>query len=113
MAAERGAYIDQSQSLNLFIESPTIGKLSSMYMYAWKRGVKTTYYLRSRPATSIAKTTVKRGPSINQSVDMPVLLANTETVTPMASEIEATKEYSDSEAITCSLENPDACEAGQ
>ena len=40
MAADRGAYIDQSQSLNLFMESPTIGKLSSMYMYAWKQGLK-------------------------------------------------------------------------
>lgn len=59
MAAERGAYIDQSQSLNLFVESPEIGRLSSMYFYAWKRGLKTTYYLRSRPATSIEKTTVR------------------------------------------------------
>jgi ribonucleoside-diphosphate reductase alpha chain len=58
MAAARNAYIDQSQSLNLFSESPSIGKLSSMYMYAWKKGLKTTYYLRSRPATRIAKTTV-------------------------------------------------------
>jgi ribonucleoside-diphosphate reductase alpha chain len=58
MAADRGAFIDQGQSLNLFIESPSIGKLSSMYMYAWKKGLKTTYYLRSRPATKIAKTTV-------------------------------------------------------
>ena len=58
MAAERGAFIDQSQSLNLFLESPTIGKLSSMYMYAWKKGLKTTYYLRSRPASKIAKATV-------------------------------------------------------
>jgi ribonucleoside-diphosphate reductase alpha chain len=58
MAAERGAFIDQSQSLNLFMESPNIGALSSMYMYAWKQGIKTTYYLRSRPATRIAKTTV-------------------------------------------------------
>ena len=58
MAADRGAFIDQSQSLNLFVLSPNIGKLSSMYMYAWKRGLKTTYYLRSRPATEIAKTTV-------------------------------------------------------
>jgi ribonucleoside-diphosphate reductase alpha chain len=58
MAADRGAYIDQSQSLNLFMETPNIGKLSSMYMYAWKKGLKTTYYLRSRPATDIAKTTV-------------------------------------------------------
>jgi len=58
MAADRGAFIDQSQSLNLFVLSPNIGKLSSMYMYAWKKGLKTTYYLRSRPATEIAKTTV-------------------------------------------------------
>ena len=58
MAAERGAFIDQSQSLNLFIESPSIGALSSMYMHAWKQGLKTTYYLRSRPATRIAKSTV-------------------------------------------------------
>jgi ribonucleoside-diphosphate reductase alpha chain len=58
MAADRGAFIDQSQSLNLFIESPNIGQLSSMYFYAWKKGLKTTYYLRSRPATRIAKTTV-------------------------------------------------------
>ena len=58
MAAGRGAFIDQSQSLNLFIENPNIGQLSSMYMHAWKRGLKTTYYLRSRPATRINKTTV-------------------------------------------------------
>ena len=58
MAADRGAYLDQSQSLNLFIESPNIGQLSSMYFYAWKKGLKTTYYLRSRPATRIAKTAV-------------------------------------------------------
>jgi ribonucleoside-diphosphate reductase alpha chain len=58
MAADRGAFIDQSQSLNLFVQNPNIGKLSSMYMYAWKKGLKTTYYLRSRPATEIAKTTI-------------------------------------------------------
>ena len=59
MAADRGAFIDQSQSLNLFIENPNIGQLSSMYFYAWKQGLKTTYYLRSRPATRIAKATVE------------------------------------------------------
>jgi ribonucleoside-diphosphate reductase alpha chain len=59
VAADRGAFIDQSQSLNLFMANPNIGQLSSMYMYAWKRGLKTTYYLRSRPATKIAKTTVQ------------------------------------------------------
>jgi len=62
MAADRGAFIDQSQSLNLFMESPSINKLSSMYMYAWKKGLKTTYYLRSRPATRIAKATVAAAP---------------------------------------------------
>jgi ribonucleoside-diphosphate reductase alpha chain len=57
LAVARGPYIDQSQSLNLFMATPTIGKLSSMYNYAWKQGVKTTYYLRSRPATRIRQTT--------------------------------------------------------
>ncbi len=60
LAAARQPYIDQSQSLNLFMAEPTIGKLSSMYAYAWKSGLKTTYYLRSRPATRIAQTTVQR-----------------------------------------------------
>ncbi|GAA1509905.1 ribonucleoside-diphosphate reductase subunit alpha [Sphaerisporangium rubeum] len=58
MAAARAPYIDQSQSLNLFLASPTIDKLSSMYLYAWKSGLKTTYYLRSRPATRIQQATV-------------------------------------------------------
>ncbi|HVW77142.1 MAG TPA: ribonucleoside-diphosphate reductase subunit alpha [Alloacidobacterium sp.] len=72
MAADRGAWIDQSQSLNLFAESPNIGRLSSMYMYAWKSGVKTTYYLRSRPATRIAKTTVVQSMSaVACSLDNP------------------------------------------
>jgi ribonucleoside-diphosphate reductase alpha chain len=90
MAAARGPYIDQSQSLNLFVESPNIGRLSSMYMYAWKRGLKTTYYLRSRPATRIAKTTVSAH------------AADREGPVPGASE-----------KIACSLENPDTCEACQ
>ncbi len=76
LAAARGPFIDQSQSLNLFLESPNIGKLSSMYLHAWKSGLKTTYYLRSRPATRITAATVN-----------PV------------------------DAVACSLENPDHCEA--
>ena len=86
MAAGRGAFIDQSQSLNLFIENPNIGQLSSMYMYAWKSGLKTTYYLRSRPATRIAKTTL----------DVPL-----------------EQPASDAAAVMCSLENPGSCEACQ
>jgi ribonucleoside-diphosphate reductase alpha chain len=58
LAAARAPFIDQSQSLNLFLAAPTIGKLSSMYMHAWKTGLKTTYYLRSRPATRIQQATV-------------------------------------------------------
>ncbi len=98
MAAARNAYIDQSQSLNLFAESPNIGKLSSMYMYAWKQGLKTTYYLRSRPATKIAKTTV----------------ANTSSrVGAAASNALPSLQAKAEEVIACSLENPDSCEACQ
>ena len=93
MAADRGAYIDQSASLNLFMESPNIGKLSSMYMYAWQKGLKTTYYLRSRPATRIAQ--VAAGENINAVINEPK------------------KVYTDEEALVCSLENPEACEACQ
>lgn len=78
LAAARGPYIDQSQSLNLFMATPTIGKLSSMYRYAWQSGLKTTYYLRSRPATRIRQTSA-----------------------------------TDSEAVACSLENPESCESCQ
>ncbi|MHB1271715.1 MAG: ribonucleoside-diphosphate reductase subunit alpha [Rhodanobacter sp.] len=85
LAAARAAYIDQSQSLNLFMENPNIGQLSSMYMYAWKAGIKTTYYLRSRPATKIAKTTVAAMPDQAQA----------------------------NAAVVCSLENPEYCEACQ
>ena len=85
MAVSRGPFIDQAQSLNLFMAKPNIGKLSSMYMYAWKQGVKTTYYLRSRPATTIRKATVA-----------------TEGNT-----------FTDEQSVACSLENPEICEACQ
>ncbi len=58
LAAARAPFVDQSQSLNLFLAAPSIGKLSSMYRYAWQAGLKTTYYLRSRPATRIQQATV-------------------------------------------------------
>ncbi|GAB3031649.1 ribonucleoside-diphosphate reductase [Nocardioides flavus (ex Wang et al. 2016)] len=90
MAADRSPYIDQSQSLNLFIAGPSIGKLSSMYLHAWKAGLKTTYYLRSRPATRIQQTTVSTLP----------------TPAPPTT-------LSDDEALACSLENPENCEACQ
>lgn len=64
MAADRGAYICQSQSLNLFIESPTISKLTSMHFYAWKKGLKTgMYYLRTQAAAQAVQFTVERNGS--------------------------------------------------
>ena len=95
MGAERGAFIDQSQSLNLFMESPTIGKLSSMYLHAWKSGLKTTYYLRSRPATRINKTTTN----------------GIGAAPPPEQEPGEAKAFTEAEAVACSLENPESCEA--
>ncbi|MGW0998280.1 ribonucleoside-diphosphate reductase subunit alpha [Streptomyces sp. NPDC002523] len=88
MAAARTPFLDQAQSLNLFLETPTIGKLSSMYAYAWKSGLKTTYYLRSRPATRIARA------------------AQAQPTIPV-------QQVADPDAVACSLENPESCEACQ
>ncbi len=61
MSADRGAYIDQSQSLNIHIAEPTFGKMSSMHFYAWRKGLKTgLYYLRTRPAADPIKFTVDK-----------------------------------------------------
>jgi ribonucleoside-diphosphate reductase alpha chain len=65
LAADRGAYIDQSQSLNLFMENPTFGKLTSMHFYGWKAGLKTgMYYLRSKAATSAIQFTVDKAKKV-------------------------------------------------
>ena len=59
MAADRGAFIDQSQSFNVFVQDPNYGKLSSMHFYGWKKGLKTgMYYLRSKAAADAIKFTV-------------------------------------------------------
>jgi ribonucleotide reductase alpha subunit len=59
MSADRGAYIDQSQSLNIFMEDPSVAKLSSMHLYGWKKGLKTgMYYLRTRPKAKPIQVTV-------------------------------------------------------
>ena len=67
-ASARAPYIDQSQSLNLFMANPTIEKLSSMYMYCWEKGLKTSYYLRSKGATKIEK--VSSGSQIQVKADV-------------------------------------------
>jgi ribonucleoside-diphosphate reductase alpha subunit len=67
MAADRGAYIDQSQSLNIFMEDPSVAKLSSMHMYGWKKGLKTgMYYLRTRPRAKPIQVTVPVAPTQEQ-----------------------------------------------
>jgi len=93
MAADRGAYICQSQSLNVFMSNPNVAKMSSMHLYAWKSGLKTgMYYLRSKAATSAIKFTVDKAALTDKTTG--------ETVT----EEEAAAQ------LACSLENPDSCE---
>lgn len=93
MAADRGAYICQSQSMNLFLQEPNFGKLTSMHFYSWKKGLKTgIYYLRSKAATSAIQFTVDKSQLEN----------------PVAKPADAKKQ--NQEAIACSLDNPDECE---
>ncbi|MFC4232456.1 ribonucleoside-diphosphate reductase subunit alpha [Parasediminibacterium paludis] len=76
MAADRGAYICQSQSLNLFVDSPTTSKLTSMHFYGWKKGLKTgMYYLRSQAATQAVQFTVEKQGSEEVSPVIPNLQA--------------------------------------
>ncbi|MCT4581723.1 MAG: ribonucleoside-diphosphate reductase subunit alpha [Flavobacteriales bacterium] len=90
MAADRGAYIDQSQSLNIFMENANFAKLTSMHFYGWKAGLKTgMYYLRTKAATDAIKFTLDK------------------------SAIEAPKAKTEEERqaeIACSLDDPDNCE---
>jgi ribonucleoside-diphosphate reductase alpha chain len=126
MAVDRSTFICQSQSLNLFMEAPSIGKLSSMYMYAWKQGVKTTYYLRSRAATKIQRATgggASSGPKAGPHAPAGAESAGPGQMSfgPLASgggggdgsSVAAPKQYTPEEAVVCSLENPAACEACQ
>ncbi|CAO3618587.1 unnamed protein product [Cunninghamella echinulata] len=87
MAADRGAFIDQSQSLNIFIGEPNFGKLTSMHFYGWKKGLKTgMYYLRTRPAVDAIKFTVDQ------------------------LSLKDSKKKENNEAdMLCSLDNKDAC----
>uniref|UniRef100_A0AC11DCL5 Ribonucleotide reductase catalytic subunit M1 n=1 Tax=Ovis aries TaxID=9940 RepID=A0AC11DCL5_SHEEP len=93
MAAERGAFIDQSQSLNIHIAEPNYGKLTSMHFYGWKQGLKTgMYYLRTRPAANPIQFTLNKEK-----------LKDKEKVSK-----EEEKERNTA-AMVCSLENRDEC----
>lgn len=77
MAADRGAYICQSQSLNLFINSPNASKLTSMHFYAWKKGLKTgMYYLRTQAASQAVKFTVENQGGKNMDAVIPDVVAD-------------------------------------
>jgi ribonucleoside-diphosphate reductase alpha chain len=98
MAADRGAYICQSQSLNIFMESANMAKLTSMHFYAWKKGLKTgMYYLRSKAAADAIKFTV---PSQAEPQKVALVSEN-----PNVAVLDAMGE------ISCSLDNPEGCEA--
>lgn len=93
MAADRGAYICQSQSLNIYLSDPNFGKITSMHFYAWKRGLKTgMYYLRTRAAADAVKFTVEKQA---QPALTPVLNSKDQNLSDMA----------------CSLDDPEGCEA--
>jgi len=98
MAADRGAYICQSQSLNLFINSPNASKLTSMHFYAWKKGLKTgMYYLRTQAASQAVKFTVENQGGKNMDAVIP------EIVNQVADEIPAGPTCSMEEGcVTCS-----------
>jgi ribonucleoside-diphosphate reductase alpha chain len=101
MAADRGAYICQSQSMNLFVENPNFGKLSSMHFYAWQKGLKTgMYYLRSKAAVDPIKFTLDQK---HQRVKAKA----TANVSAIADNMES---MADGQA--CSLDDPDCLMCG-
>jgi ribonucleoside-diphosphate reductase alpha chain len=90
MAADRGAFICQSQSLNLFVDKPNTAKLTSMHFYAWKKGLKTgMYYLRSQAATQAIQFTIEKKQHVNKETGKPISLETDEINT---------------EGISCSME---------
>ncbi|MFN5443284.1 MAG: ribonucleoside-diphosphate reductase subunit alpha [Crocinitomicaceae bacterium] len=94
LAADRGAFICQSQSLNIFMENANFGKLTSMHFYGWKKGLKTgMYYLRTKAATDAIKFTLDKSFIQEPEVKATVAAAN-----------------NSAEAIACSLDDPDSCE---
>ncbi len=93
MSADRGAYIDQSQSFNVHMQNPNFGKLTSMHFYAWKKGLKTgMYYLRTKAAADAIKFTVDQSQ-----------LNKPKTAEQLKEE--------NASAMACSIDNPDSCEA--
>jgi len=116
MAADRGAYICQSQSLNIFMETPNFAKMSSMHFYAWKKGLKTgMYYLRTKSAVDAVKFTVDNKIS-NDTVTENATALETAAKKEMAAynvsnTVDQFMEDDVNSQISCSLDNPEGCEA--
>jgi ribonucleoside-diphosphate reductase alpha subunit len=119
MSADRGAYICQSQSLNIHLKDPNFGKLTSMHFYAWKKGLKTgMYYLRTQAAAdaiqfTLDKTAMQQKPEV---VEKKVVGVEETLATPVIAnvvvETQQAFQYDQNRAdMACSLDNPDACEA--
>ncbi|MEL6141822.1 MAG: ribonucleoside-diphosphate reductase subunit alpha [Bacteroidota bacterium] len=125
MAADRGAYICQSQSMNLFVQDPNFGKLSSMHFYAWQKGLKTgMYYLRSKAARDAIKFTVDQS-----KLEVPTLVEKKPIDLPAAADVQPRPKDKPTEGVggfedlsaeqaeavgkVCSLDDPDclACSA--
>jgi ribonucleoside-diphosphate reductase alpha chain len=97
LSADRGAYIDQSQSLNIFMENANFAKLTSMHFYGWKAGLKTgMYYLRTKAARDAIKFTVDKDQLAEPTTKK-------EEVTVVSTEQREAE-------IACSIDNPDDCE---
>ena len=102
MAADRGAYICQSQSLNLFIQDANFAKLTSMHFYAWKKGLKTgMYYLRTKSAADAVKFTIDQS-YLKQAQESAAVSNGTLNV--------ISKEEAFAQ-VACSLDDPESCEA--
>ncbi len=134
MAADRGIFVDQSQSMNLFMEAPNLGKLTSMHLYAWKKGLKTgMYYLRSKAAADAIKFTVEKQAKAETSpvVNAPVAVTAAASkpiasavpasdgfekdvaelnAQKLAQAVKAQAEKTDEAIIACSIDNPEGCE---
>lgn len=100
MAADRGAFIDQSQSMNIHIAAPNYGTMSSMHFYGWEKGLKTgMYYLRTKPAANPIQFTVDK---------TKLIVTDKNGLTNGKKQL--TKEEEEEAALVCSLQNPGACE---
>jgi ribonucleoside-diphosphate reductase alpha chain len=120
MSADRGAFICQSQSLNIHITNPNFGKLTSMHFYAWKKGLKTgMYYLRSTAAADAIKFTLDKN-AMQQPAESEVAPEIPSIQIPVVAEAQQTIAYAQNSLsdydqklsdMACSLDNPDACEA--